>query len=426
MHRFASPLRATLVALVLVPAPLLAQGRIIASFPYSQPFAFVPSGSSTTPNGPIGEPVFPSGDVDGGELTVDANTSSLLVSGSATGLNNNLGAGGILRIQTSGSTTPTISQGFIVHVSFTGKIAGSISLDWAKIANGSSTRASELRIAASADGGAFSDLVSAGFDNSSTAQAGTLTATLPSTLNGVDSVRFHIYSINVSGSGSHPRVLVDNLAITATDESPLPVELAGFSATRRDASVELAWRTASEVNNDGFEILRADASDSLFAAIASFRTEPSLVGLGTSPTGRSYRFVDELPPSLLASGATLLYQLADVSSDGTRTLRALRTVRIDPLPAEPEPPELEVLRLQQVAPVPANDHIAVVWSQPEPGPTSIELLDRSGARAERIEASGAAGTNRIAIDVRSIASGTYTLVVRRARSVRSQPFVVVH
>lgn len=402
-----------------------AQGRTITAFPYSQSFAFIPSGTSTTPNGPIGTAIFPTTDVDGGEFIVDSNTNSLMVNGSTTGLNNGVGAGGVIRIQTSGSALPTIAQGFIVHAGFASRIAGTISIDWTKVANGTSTRSNELRIAASADGGAFTDIASVTFDNSATAQFGTLTTTLPTTLDGVTSVRFRIYSINVSGSGGHPRVVVDNLGITAEAETPLPVELADFVASYHDGTVGLDWRTASEHENEGFEIHRALASDSLFAPVASFRTHEQLRGLGTSPIGREYHFDDELPPSLMVDATTILYRLVDVAPDGSRRDHPLRSVRIDRDRSASAATALVRMRLDPPRPSPADTRAVARVSLATTETISMEIIRTTGERVwTSVGSTLAAGSHEREIPVAGIESGRYLLIARSGDAIRVQPLVI--
>lgn len=417
---------AALVATILStvhPASALCQGRVITQFPYVQSFAFVPSGTATTPSGPIGTAVFPSTDSDGGEFVVEAGTSTLLVNGSTTGLNNNVGAGGAIRIQTSGNAAPTTSQGFIVHLSFTNRFAESLSLDWTKVANGSSTRVNELRVAVSANNEPFAELASVSFDNTAQAQSGTLTIALPSDLDGERSVRFRIYSTNVSGSGAHPRVVVDNLYVSAPEDSPLPVELASYSASYADNTVRIAWRTASEHNNAGFEVLRAGGSDSVFLPIASYLTNSELRGLGTSSSGRSYQYDDRLESR--AEGATLLrYRLVDVAIDGTRKDNGQRTVLV---PAEPSPSAFAVvhLRIDNIVPVPAGDALALSWTQARGGRASVDVYNARGMHIlMRDFGDRVAGLQTADIDVSSLARGGYVLALCVDGIRRTRGFVI--
>ena len=55
-------------------------------------------------------------------------------------------------------------------------------------------------------------------------------------------------------------ITVDGIRVATTwAEAPLPVELTSFSASVIGSAVKLSWRTETEVNNYGFEILRVFA-----------------------------------------------------------------------------------------------------------------------------------------------------------------------
>ena len=60
--------------------------------------------------------------------------------------------------------------------------------------------------------------------------------------------------------------------------APLPVELSSFSAVVLDNGVKLNWRTETEVNNYGFEILRPDVED-LVADVGYRPSTPVEVGV---------------------------------------------------------------------------------------------------------------------------------------------------
>src|SRR5687768_5256762 len=114
--------QATLVLALLVLASVaaMAQGRRISTFPYSQPFNFVTTGTTA----------FPTTNVDGGEFTLDDST--IFVAST-----NILSAGispqsGALRLQTTNGKT---RQGFVWYGDFTGRNAGTLSLDWSKVFN---------------------------------------------------------------------------------------------------------------------------------------------------------------------------------------------------------------------------------------------------------------------------------------------------
>jgi len=75
------------------------------------------------------------------------------------------------------------------------------------------------------------------------------------------------------------------LATTDNDVNPLPVELLYFKGGEKEGIIELTWATASELDNDRFEIERS--SDGVV-----FNTIGSVAGMGTSDEQNEYDFED--------------------------------------------------------------------------------------------------------------------------------------
>ncbi|WP_337873114.1 M14 family zinc carboxypeptidase [Ignavibacterium sp.] len=97
---------------------------------------------------------------------------------------------------------------------------------------------------------------------------------------------------------------VDDIAIYVY--AVVPVELASFTATALDNSVELNWITSSELNNSGFEIQRKTLEEN------SQWTKIGFVdGSGTTTEPMTYTFTDKNP----ANGVNL-YRLKQIDFDG--------------------------------------------------------------------------------------------------------------
>ncbi len=89
---------------------------------------------------------------------------------------------------------------------------------------------------------------------------------------------------------------------------PTAVELLSLSARGVDGGAVVEWETASELDNLGFHLHRAEAEGGPYEQITS-----SLIpGLGSSPTGRRYRYEDQG----LRNGTTYFYTLEDVETTG--------------------------------------------------------------------------------------------------------------
>jgi hypothetical protein len=90
------------------------------------------------------------------------------------------------------------------------------------------------------------------------------------------------------------------------------VELLSFEAAPLDSAVELTWQTGSELWNLGFHLYRSSSVEGPYDRI----TSTVIPGLGSSPVGASYRYVD----SGLANGVMYFYKLEDIETTGRTKL----------------------------------------------------------------------------------------------------------
>lgn len=97
--------------------------------------------------------------------------------------------------------------------------------------------------------------------------------------------------------------------------SPLPIELIAFQGEARGAVNELIWSTASEQNNDRFEVERSSDGE-------HFETIGSVAGAGNSQVRNDYGFTDERPAPGLDH-----YRLKQVDFDGATTYSAVITLK---------------------------------------------------------------------------------------------------
>ena len=148
---------------------------------------------------------------------------------------------------------------------------------------------------------------------------------------------------------------VNNANITLAG-TPLPVELAAFSADARGPAAHLAWTTASERNNAGFEV---EASGDGHA----FRRLGWIAGHGSSSEAHSYQFDDATLGT--APGPLVYYRLRQLDADGTATFSPVRPVAV---PAD-RPTQL------QLWPNPAHGTVAVGGVPPG---QLVQLLDLTG------------------------------------------------
>ncbi|OGX80787.1 beta strand repeat-containing protein [Hymenobacter coccineus] len=135
------------------------------------------------------------------------------------------GAAAIVLLATG--TDGTNASGFDLYLDFTGTTAGTISLDWAELNNGTGNRQSTFKLQTNTGGpGGFVDLAgSTVVVTNNEVSAGRLTVALPAALTGsLAKVRFYLAATagGTAPTGSRPRFSIDNLEVTAGAAVPAP------------------------------------------------------------------------------------------------------------------------------------------------------------------------------------------------------------
>jgi hypothetical protein len=106
------------------------------------------------------------------------------------------------------------------------------------------------------------------------------------------------------------------LGTASISQTPLPVTLTSFEATAVQGKVKLNWVTASETNNDYFEIQRSPNG-------ALWENLNKVKGSGNSNTKVNYEATDELPML-----GTSYYRLKQVDYDGVYEYSIVESVNI--------------------------------------------------------------------------------------------------
>jgi hypothetical protein len=138
---------------------------------------------------------------------------------------------------------------------------------------------------------------------------------------------------------------------------PLPVELSSFSAVILQNEVKLTWRTDTEVNNYGFEILRQAQNDrwSLLGFVE---------GNGNSNSPKEYSFVDDN-----VTAGKYSYHIKQIDTDGK--FEYSKTIEIDlgsPIN----------FKLRQNYPNPFNPSTTISFSLPVSNNVSLKVFNTLG------------------------------------------------
>ena len=182
-------------------------------------------------------------------------------------------------------------------------------------------------------------------------------------------------------------VLIDNVIISSS--RPLPVELTRFNATAQAKGVALSWATATEKNNDRFEVQRS-------ADGQSFQTIGTVKGQGNSSSLREYSFTDSRP-----FAGQSYYRLRQVDTDGSSAFSPVVTVQT----------QTEVA----VYPTPATNAVVL---PPTLGPVRYRVLNAVG---QTLLSGNATGNDRL--DLTTLNKGVFFLEMTGAAGRTTQRLV---
>jgi hypothetical protein len=150
-----------------------------------------------------------------------------------------------------------------------------------------------------------------------------------------------------SGVGVPSGSITTNVAVTSfspfalatfTSTNPLPIELINFTAIPSQQNVVLNWQTASEINNDYFEIERSVDGE-------NFTPLNQIKGAGNSSQLLNYSSIDHSPYIGIS-----YYRLKQTDFDGSYSYSEVKQVNF------------ETLDLVRIFPNPAKDEVYISFS----------------------------------------------------------------
>ena len=166
----------------------------------------------------------------------------------------------------------------------------------------------------------------------------------------------------------------------------IPVELTSFTAEASEGLVELRWITATETNNQGFEVQRSNGGE--------FETLTFVEGHGTTTESQAYLYADRD----VKVGA-YSYRLKQVDFDGTFEYSDVVEVDV-PAPA--------VFALDQNYPNPFNPSTKISFRLAVDSKVSLKVFDVLGQEvATLLNGNIVAGSHQIDFNASTLNSGVY-------------------
>ncbi len=178
----------------------------------------------------------------------------------------------------------------------------------------------------------------------------------------------------------------------------LPVELTSFTAQAKQNGIELKWKTATEVNNYGFEIEKSRIQNTEVRSqnkADAWDKVGFVEGSGTTNSPKQYSFSDKN-----LSAGKYSYRLKQIDRDGKFSHSQEVEVEIGSLPNE--------FALMQNYPNPFNPSTVISYQLPVNGHVSLKVYDAIGREVTTlVNEIKEAGVYFVQFDVHKLASGLY-------------------
>ncbi len=192
----------------------------------------------------------------------------------------------------------------------------------------------------------------------------------------------------------------------SSSSNPLPVKLVQFNATLQGVDGVLTWSTATEKNNDRFEIERS-ADGKVFETIGT------VSGKGNSNSIIRYAFTDKAVAQKMQGD--VYYRLKQVDMNGQFAYSQLSVIHIL------KPGQVTVTG---VSPNPFSTSVSIQYTAPVSAPVVFRLLDMQGREISRSEGVAMKGSNSMMLATEHIAKGMYLLNVEYNHTITTQKVLV--
>lgn len=185
--------------------------------------------------------------------------------------------------------------------------------------------------------------------------------------------------------------------------NPLPVELVSFTSAIVNKNVELKWKTATEVNNYGFEVHRQTSA-------GNWETIGFIEGHGTVNTPQDYSYTD---PLIGNKGSSFKYRLKQIDRDGT--------IEYSPIIEANFKSSRRDFGMVSAYPNPFNPSSMLQFYVPSKMPVSLKIFNLLGQEVKVLinEEVKTTGTYSVMFDAKDFASGIYYAWLTSGESLKS-------
>ncbi|SIQ68655.1 IPT/TIG domain-containing protein [Pontibacter lucknowensis] len=182
------------------------------------------------------------------------------------------------------------------------------------------------------------------------------------------------------------------LALEGNSVTPLPVELIAFNARKEGNGVQLTWATASELDNDYFEVQMTDDLKGEFKAVGKVKSK-----VNTTALRQDYQFNHKGN-----FNGTRYYRLKQVDLDGTFEYSKVVAVSSNGVNLAVGP---------RVYPNPINADSKLVYNADRAGKLNVRIVNMNGSAVQNLSYDIEEGENTILLNLNyNLPTGIYILM----------------
>jgi len=212
-------------------------------------------------------------------------------------------------------------------------------------------------------------------------------------------------SAGTNGDDTEWLVYPQNTYIYLGNHVVVPVELVAFNAQYSKNVVTLNWKTATETNNQGFQVERKINNN--------WESVGFVKGNGSTSEISSYTFVDNSLPSV----EKISYRLKQLDYDGQYSYSQVVDVSLQ-LPSKFE--------LSQNYPNPFNPSTKISYTIPADSRVTLQIFAITGELVkELVNANQSAGTYLVDFDASDLANGTYIYRITAGSFVQARKMLLI-
>jgi len=208
----------------------------------------------------------------------------------------------------------------------------------------------------------------------------------------------YVYTLNVANDGKGCAKTYTSLPIQC---KTLPVELIEFNGEVKAEGNLLKWVTASEIDNDYFELAVQESQ-------TSFRLLTTVKGAGTTSDVNTYSYLDTE-----AQNGLTTYQLSQKDFDGTTLIIGY----VDLVRSE------KTVEIISVSPIPATSNIDFTFESNKKANGQMKIYNATGKLMDSKTLNIKNGLNQYNIDIQQFSVGVYFITIQINKSLYTRKFI---